>query len=149
MAFRFSLEPVRRHRKRLEEVAQRNLMEAQATLQKCLAEIESMYRRNDEVRVEIFEAQSRGSRGDIESVRQMEHFLVGQRQKIMAKRAEARQLMQVEEQMHDKLIEATKERKVMDRLREQKLKAYREQFAKLEAKELDDINVMRQRWRNS
>ncbi len=143
MAFRFSLEPVRKHRKRQEELAKRDLMEAQAKVQRVLEEIEAMYNRADEVRREIFMAQGRGLAKDIELVRQMEFFLIGHRVRIKKKREVARELMMSEEAYLEKLVEASKDRKAMEKLREKRLSEYKIKMAKLEAKELDDISTMR------
>ena len=58
MAFRFPLESVLKHRKRQEEVAQREFMEARMRLENCLTGIDRMYVQIDETRERIADSQS-------------------------------------------------------------------------------------------
>jgi flagellar FliJ protein len=133
------LESVLKHRHRLEEVAQREFAEAQTAVDRCLAEIESMYQRLDEVREEISAAQMRGSAGELELIREMETFVTGQKVRIERLRLKARELLMIAEEKHEALIFAAQERKVMVKLKEKKFTEYRTWLARMEAKELDDV----------
>jgi flagellar FliJ protein len=146
MAFRFGLESVLKHRKRLEEVAQREFAEAQAAVDECLMRIDAMYTRMDEVREEIHDAQNDGSAARIEQVREMESFLGGHKIRIEALRLEARRLLQIAEEKQELLIEAAKEKKILVKLREKRLAEYREWLKQVEAKELDDLTMVRRAW---
>jgi flagellar FliJ protein len=139
MSFRFGLESVLKHRHRLEEVAQREFAEAQAAVDRCLAEIESMYQRLDEVREEISAAQMRGSAGELELIREMETFVTGQKVRIERLRLKAQELLMIAEEKHEALIFAAQEHKVMVKLKEKKFTEYRTWLARMEAKELDDV----------
>lgn len=143
MSFRFGLETVLKHRHRLEEVAQREFAEAQAAVDQCLAEIEAMYRRLDEVREEILMAQQRGSASELEMIREMETFVTGQKVRIERLRLKARELLAIAEEKHEALITAAQERKVMVKLKEKKFAEYKARIALMEAKELDDVVSLR------
>ncbi len=146
MGFRFGLENVLKHRKRVEEVAQREFAEAQAAVDECLQRIDAMYARMDEVREEIHEAQSDGSARRIEEVREMESFLGGHKIRIEALRLEARRLLQIAEEKQEALIEAAREKKILVKLREKRLLEYREWLRQIETKELDDLTMVRRAW---
>lgn len=146
MKFKFNLESVLKHRERLEEIAQRELAEAQAAVNEVLARIEAMYRRMDEVREEILAAQKIGSQEKLEEVRQMEHFITNERRRVEQVRLEARELMAVAEEKQEKLMLAAQEKKIMTKLKERRLREHRERLARIEAKELDDLTMTRQAW---
>ncbi|NJL23745.1 MAG: flagellar export protein FliJ [Calothrix sp. SM1_5_4] len=144
MGFKFGLETVLKHRKRLEEIAQREFGEAQAAVEACLRELESMYNRMDEVRAEILDAQKVGSREKMEEVRGMEGFIDGQKIRIERQRLEARRLLSVAEEKQEALIEAAREKKILVKLKDKRLREYKEWLGRVEAKELDDMTMIRQ-----
>ena len=146
MRFKFSLDSVLKHRKRLEEVAQKEFAEAQANVEAAIHKIEGMYARMDEVREEIRQAQMCGGSADMEHIRGMEVFLLGQARRIEAARLGLRELMAIAEQKQELLIEAAKERKILDKLKERKKSEHIELARKVEAKELDDMTTIRQAW---
>lgn len=148
MAFKFGLEAVLKHRKRLEDVAQKEFVEAQRALDQCLEKIEAMYRRHDEVRIEILDAQRDGSSQKLNEVRDMEAFLGGHKIRIQAERMQARALMQVVEEKQEALIEAAKEKKILVKLKEKKFAEYKQRMAELEAKAQDDMTTTRIAWGN-
>lgn len=143
MAFRFGLESVLKHRKRLEDVAQREYMEAQRAVDECLQAMEQMYQRIDEVRAEIAEAQKTSSKDKIQHIRDMEFFIEGQKIRIQTLRQKARELLMVAEEKHEALVEAAKEKGVLVKLKEKRLAEYNEWLRKVEAKELDDQTMIR------
>jgi flagellar protein FliJ len=147
MAFRFNLEAVLKHRKRLEEAAQREFAEAQDAVDQCLKKIEGMYTRIDEVRVDIANQQDSTGHDKITAIQEMEHFISGHKIRIERLRLEARELLMVAEQKQEALIHAAREKKIMVKLKEKRLQEYKEWLRKLEAKELDDQNMIRQVWR--
>lgn len=146
MAFRFALESVLKHRERQEESAQRAYAEAQAALNVILQKIESMYQRMDEVREEIAAAQRVGTAPALEQVRASDEFLVNFKREIERVRLYARELMSVAEEKQEALIVAARERKILAKLRERRAQEYRDARERREAKELDDLNTIRQAW---
>lgn len=149
MAFRFALEAVLKHRGRLEDMAQREFMEAQNAVDECLRTIEAMYKRMDEVREEISEAQSKGSSENIQKILEMEGFIQGQKIRIEALRLKARELMAIAEAKQEALIEAAREKKILVKLKEKRKKDYLDHMQKIEAKELDDMTMVRHGRRKS
>ena len=143
MAFRFGLDPVLKHRQRLEEIAQREFAAAQAAVDEVLKRLEDMYARLDEVRVEIAEAEKQSQ---LNEVRDMEGFITGHKIRIENTRHEARELLQIAEQKQEALISAAQEKKVLQKLKEKRLAEYRERINRLEAKAQDDQTMMRQAW---
>lgn len=146
MAFRFGLDPVLKHRKRLEEIAQREFAEAQIAVDEILRRLEIMYERLDQVRIEIAQAEQQGSSRQLELVRTMENFITGQKVRIESVRLEARRLLEAAEDKQEALIVAAQEKKVLFKLKEKRLTEYREWLKKIEAKTLDDQTMMRQAW---
>lgn len=144
MAFRFSLETVLKHRQRLEEFAQREYAEAQAAVDACLKRIEDMYKRADEVREEVLNAQRGGSSGQIEEIRGMEQFLGGQKLRIESARQEARHLLMIAEEKQEALILAAREKKTLVKLKEKRRSEYVQWLKQVEAKELDDMTMVRE-----
>jgi flagellar export protein FliJ len=106
--------------------------------------IEEMYQSMDETRSAISQAQTLGNVHDLERIRGMEQFLIGQKIRIEKKRAEARELLAIAEQKQDALIHAAQERKIMDNLKERRRVQYVEKMKMLETKELDDLTMVRQ-----
>ncbi|MGE3684101.1 MAG: flagellar export protein FliJ [Bdellovibrionales bacterium] len=144
MAFRFGLEAVLKYRKRLEEIAQKDFAEAQAAAGACLREIESMYQRMDEVREEIRRAAEIGTAQKLEEIRAMEQFLEGQKIRVERQRLKARELMAVAEEKQEALTAAVREKKVLVKLKEKRLNEHREWIARVEAKTLDDLTMVRE-----
>jgi flagellar FliJ protein len=146
MAFRFNLEAVLKFRKRLEDAAQREFAEAQAAVNEILDRIEKMYQRVDEVRAELSVAEKDGSPSKLQEVRDMNLFIIGQRRRIEETRLEARRLITVAEDKQENLIAAAREKKIMVKLKERRLNEYRERLKQIEAKEMDDLTMVRQAW---
>ncbi len=146
MAFKFNLEPVMKHRKRLEEMAQREFAEAQQAVEVCLRAIEAMYTRLDEVRDEISQIQLSGQAGAMEHVVSIEQFIKGHKVLIENRRLEARALLVIAEHKQEALIEAARERKILTKLREKRFTEYKEWLNRLEAKAMDDMTMVRHGW---
>src|SRR5262245_33759897 len=106
MAFRFNLESVLKHRKRLEELAQREFAEAQAAVDEALRRLEQMYERMDQVREEILAAQRGRDKNKVGMICEMETFVRGQKVRIEKARDEARQLLAKAEEKQEALIAA-------------------------------------------
>lgn len=146
MKFKFSLDAVLKHRKRLEEVAQREFAEAQAAVDDCLRKIEAMYKRSDEVREEVLVAQKSGKSSSVESIREMELFLAGQKIRIETLRQHARELLQIAEQKQEALIQAAQDKKSLEKMKDKRKAEWEAWIRQIESKELDDMTTVRQGW---
>ncbi len=146
MAFKFGLDSVLKHRKRLEDVAQREFAEAQAAVDVILSRLEEMYKRMDEVRMEISGAEKVSGKDAIAAVCEMNSFLRGHKVRIEGVRQEARVLLAAAEAKQEALIFAAREKKVLLKLREKRLAEYREWMGRIEAKMQDDQAMMARAW---
>lgn len=143
MAFRFGLNTVLKHRQRVEEIAQREFVEAQTAVDECLNAIEAMYQRMDEVREEISAAQRKGDAHHLQQILEMEKFLDGQKIRVERMRLKARELLVIAEEKHEALIEAAREKKILAKLKEKRFAEYKERLSRIEYKEMDDLTNMR------
>jgi flagellar export protein FliJ len=144
MAFKFSLDSVLKHRRRLEDFAQKEYAEARMAVEACLQRMEQMYQRMDEVRDDIASAQNQGTREKLQEILEMETFLHGQKIRIEMLRIEARGLLVKAEEKQEALMLAAREKKVIVNLKEKRLSEYREHLRQLEIKNIDEQNMMRQ-----
>lgn len=143
MKFQFKFEVLKKHRRRLEEEAQRNFMEARANLDACLNMIKSHYDSIEDSRSRIANEQSSGNAHAFELIRGFEQFIDGQKIRIERKRQEARHLMVVVEEKQELLIEAAREYKKIEKLRERKLEDFKKHKKRVEAKRVDDLVTIR------
>lgn len=144
MKFRFRLQKVLEHRKRLEDEAKRKYFEAVGRTQEAKAKLESMYRAIDKSRVRAHQIQTQGGgHSAILALQDTDVFIRGQNVRIENQRRVIRELKQVEEMEQEKLIEAAKERQALEKLREKKLQEFRDSLDRKEAMEVDDLNIIR------
>ena len=139
----FALESVLSHRQRTEDSARREFSAAKAVADQGEAEIRAMYRRGDEVRVEIAQAERRGSARDVAEVSEMNAFLTNFARQIEAKKLAQRDLILIVENKREELIVAARETKVLEKLKERRSLEWREWIKQSEAKEMDDLTTMR------
>jgi flagellar protein FliJ len=154
MAFLFRLQKVLEYRHRLEDEAKRNYMEAQAKTVKALQELEALYVAIDLARSRGHELQTGTSnsnsdfKSDVSSkiaptLQNIDSFISGQKIRIERQRSVIREVKGEEEQLQDVLIQAARERKTLEKLRERHLEEYRAEVARREQAEIDDITTMR------
>ncbi len=118
-------------------------MEAQRKLEDCLEGINKMYQAVDVARVGVAEHQKLGNGDALQSIRSTEAFIEGQKIRIQNERQRARGLMTKVEEMHEKLVEAVKEYKKIEKLKDRMSAQYKKEMKKLEAKRMDDLSVIR------
>jgi flagellar export protein FliJ len=143
MAFKFGLEPVLKHRERLEEIAHMEYTQARAKVDAAMDGLETMCSLITEIRAEIASALKSGS---LLIAHEMEDFLAGHKIRIDRLRQQARELLRQAEDKQDVLIKAARERKVLAILKDRKLAEYRDWLRRIEAKALDDQTMTRQVW---
>jgi flagellar protein FliJ len=143
VAFRFPLETVLKHRKRQEEMAQREFMESQSVVEACLRGIEAMYQSIDDTRNLIAVHEKSGTYRDLQLIQSSQLFIEGQKRRVHAERLKARELIRDLEMKQEILIEKLHERKIMDKLKERRFEEYKVRIAMLEQKELDDLTSAR------
>lgn len=144
MSFRFVYQKLLQHRKTLEDIAQRDVAEANANLMKCRQELDALYKSIDDSRTEAMSiAKAGGSFGA--ELSGMDQFIMGQNLRIQKKRLELRELQRVEEELMAVLVEKSQEKKVLEKLREKRMLQHRKIQKKREAKALDDISTMKRK----
>lgn len=144
MAFQFRLEKVLEYRHRLEKEAQKRYYEAQAATEVEREKLKAFYQSIDQARGRAQELLSIGGSSDLMySLQDTEVFIKGQYIRIERQRLQLREAKQREEMEQEKLIAAMKDRKILEKLREQKKKEYEEKRGYEAAKAADDMNVIR------
>jgi flagellar FliJ protein len=144
MKFKFRLQKVLEHRRRLEDEAKRTYFEAQAKTREALDKLESLYVAIDDVRARASHLQSAGGGAQtIFSLQDTDLFIRGQKLRIEAQRKVVRELKQIEEQEQEVLIARAMDRKALEKLKEKRLQEFRTEIDLKEAAEADDMNVIR------
>lgn len=142
MKFEFSFEKLLDHKKTLEDVAKRNWAEKKALLDAELEKLDQMYQLIDDSRKRAMDlAITGGAQGPM--LVGIDEFINGQKIRIERHRSQIRELMAEVERLHELLVEAAKERKTLEKLRERKLEEFRLLRRKKEAKEIDELVVTR------
>jgi flagellar FliJ protein len=143
MPFRFSLQPVLEHRKRIEESRQRECGEALSRLELARSEMkrlkEEIRRRHDQIRSDQRTPQSGAAAFARRAL--IENWICVQRGEIGATEAIIVHREQEWRQSRDRLIGALKDRKVIEKLRDRESRDYRRNEARSEMKTFDEIAV--------
>ena len=137
------MESVLKYRKRQEEMAHLEFVEAQHRVTECLKGIDRMYKQIDTTRDDISKAVMSGTPEDLHYVRTSELFIDGQKFRIQQERLKARDLIKELELKEEELLQRLHDRKIMEKLKDRRLQEYMERMASLEQKELDDLTNSR------
>lgn len=141
MKFKFGLETLMKHRKSLEDMARRDFYDAKEKSDDLLSDINRLYNSNDEVRG--FSHQL-SDKPEYVVFQQLSHeYLEGNKIRIERKKNEFRDALAVTESKHESLVEAAKEAKVLEKLKEKKFNEFKEAVRKKERKDTDEIVVQR------
>lgn len=141
--FVFNLEPLYGHRQRTEELRQKEFAEAAQSLQaeeQKLAELIGLYKSSA---AELDELKEQGA--GIHDLGTHQSYLEGLKRRIKAQEANtARKRVELEKKRAE-LVEAARERKVLEIMREKSLSAHQSRAEALELKEADDLTSARLR----
>lgn len=143
MKFKFSLETVLKHKKRLEDEAQKNFTTSKRNLEEAQSVLKSMYSLIDRSRDEIAKFQSSRNGQTISQILERESFIQGQGVRIQKQRELIRELHLDLEEKQEALVLALRERKTLEKLKEKQKREYDKEVARKEALELDEIATMR------
>lgn len=125
-----------------------NFMAAQARTLQAIRKLEEIYTSVDQTRQRVDHLQRSGGQV-IETVQQLNGFIHGQELRADSQRAQIRELKQAEEFLQHELVEAAKNHKVIEKLREQKLTIFKKEKNQREQNEINDIIVMRAKGRRA
>jgi flagellar FliJ protein len=142
MKFEFSLESLLEHRRRIEDVAQRDWAEAQAKVDEAVAKLNDYYDQVDQARHRSAALENEGG-AQSGALISIDEFIGGQKYRIEAQRQAIRELKTEAERRQEILIEAAKETKTLEKLKERQLEEFKLKRRKLEAKENDELVVTR------
>jgi flagellar FliJ protein len=142
MKFRFALDRVLKHRKTVEDLAQRDFQLALAELhaeEDCLLFLENEKRKYYQI---SFEKQSQGG---IQSsiLGQISDFIRGQDKRIEFQKEKIKTCSAKVEELRQILLEKAKEYKIIKELKEKKRQSFVREKKQKEASLLDDQNTMR------
>jgi len=142
MKFKFKLEAVKKHRKILKDLAQKDFELARLAVDQKLAQINMMYDAIDNARLMADEMHSANNVKSAPFL-QIEDFILGQTVRIQMARVEVRGLMAVMEEKQEVLVERAKEHKVLEKLEQKKFAEFKKEISKKQQITADDMSIMR------
>lgn len=142
MKFKFSYEKLLAHKQTLEEIAQKNLADAQRRLDEAKAELNALFKAVDDARARAFETERQGGLSQ-NSGAMADEFANGQKIRIARQRDVIRERNMDVEQRQEELILAARERKTLEKLKEKKIEEFKTEVKRKEQKETDDMITMR------
>lgn len=142
MKFEFAFEKLLAHKRSLEDLARRGYLEAESFVVAAKKELDGFYGQIEDSRQRVARLESEG--GPMASaLAQIDEFIRGQKIRIERQKLRLRDLMAEAERHHEILIEAAKERKTLEKLRERRLSEFRLRRKKREMKAVDELVVTR------
>jgi flagellar FliJ protein len=142
MRFRFPYEKLLAHKKTLEELARKEYLIARALVEDAERELKDMYDvvTNSRQRVSRLELEG-GTQGP--SLMQIHEFITGQKVRIERQREKIRALLAEAERKHGALIEAAREHKTLEKLKERRFEEFKQLLKKQDLKVIDEIVTTR------
>jgi flagellar FliJ protein len=142
MAFRFRLEKVLKHRKSLEQLAQKDFLEAQAELLEAKEKLNSLYQEVDKAHERRHNlVLAGGNQG--EELSQIHNYIKGVEVLIERQKTGVMEKMSKVEKMQLALQHAAIEYKVIEKLESRQHEQYRRDEKKLEEKVLTEMTTAR------
>lgn len=142
MKFKFSLETLRKHRKNLEEIARRDHMEAKSISDRILGEIKNFYESSDNARTYIGRALDQ-SLVDPRLLVVADEYIERNKVRIENRKQDFRKAQTISEDKLEVLVEAARETKVLEKLKEKKLLEFKNKLKKQDRKITDEIVTQR------
>lgn len=142
MKFEFPFEKLLDHKRQLEDMARREWLEARAKVDESMRQLDRMYADIDEARKRAARLQAEGG-AHAGALVQINDFISGQLIRIERHRLVLRDLMGEAERLNEILIEAAKEKKTLDKLKDRRREEYKQRRKKLELKAADELVVTR------
>lgn len=137
----FTLETVLDHRKRLEDIAQNRLYEAKKIQEAVANKLHAEQSHLQELIADTEERQKEGI--EITTLIQYEFKISLVQEDIKKISNNLKEKEKIVKQEHENLVHRSKERQVMERLKEEQNSAWRNYLNKREAAMLDEIAIMR------
>jgi flagellar FliJ protein len=144
MKFKFRFENVLKHRKIMEDVAQRDFQEANSLLNVEIEKLNNMIHAAHEAQEHLFEKQKQGGPAG-PALSQVHDFLKGQDIRIARQRQKVQEYEKVVENLREILRHKAIEYKIMEGLKSKNQEEFKKEQNKKEQKNLDDLALMRSR----
>lgn len=144
MKFNFRFESVLKHRKVLEDLAQREFQEVNSRLQNEIQKLHEMHEASSKAQSVAFQRQSAGGQAG-PALSQVNEFLKGQDIRIERQRLKVQEIEKQVEEMREILRQKAIDYKIIESLKEKKKEDFKKEAAKKEQKVTDDIASMRTR----
>lgn len=135
--FKFNLEKVKKHREQMENQAQRDFQLANSAMNEQIEILNQM-------RIEQSEAQkSRLDKTSVPALTQVHEYLVGQALRIENQEKKIQEMEKRVEALRETLRQKAIETKILKELEHRKFRDFIDEVRKREARQVDDLNVMR------
>ena len=142
MSFEFGLEVLLDHKRKLQDEASRVWAEAQGKVDDAVAELNGFYQQVDNTRLDNQALEKSG--GALAGRLIMnDGFIDGQKIRIERQRIKIRDLKSAAEILHEQMIEAARETKTLEKLKEKQKEEYKKKLRIREMKENDEIVTLR------
>jgi flagellar FliJ protein len=142
LSYTFSLEVLLNYKKRLENEARVLFNEAQTKVEEAIAVLGEYYDQVDRTREESLNLTRAGGILAPKLISNSD-FISGQKIRIEAQRLKIRELKTTADELHESMIEAAKETKTLEKLKERGLEAYKKDRRKSEMKKTDELVTLR------
>lgn len=142
MKFSFAFEKLLDHRKMLEDLARKDYLLAASNVATAEGELRQMY---DDIRESRNRAGELGRKGGAQgpALSQIDEFIRGQNIRIQRQREKIRELMAEAERKQLALVEAAREHKTLQKLKERRLADFKRALKKGDLKIIDEIVTTR------
>lgn len=142
MSYIFSLEVLLDYKKRLENEARLLFVEAQSKVDAAIVVLGEYYDQVDRTREQNSILQAQGG-ALAPSLVANSDFITGQKFRIEAQRLKIRELKTTADELHEAMIEAAKETKTLEKLKERGFEQYKRDRRKREMKQQDELTTLR------
>ncbi|MGE4234027.1 MAG: flagellar export protein FliJ [Bacteriovoracia bacterium] len=144
--FQFRLEPVLKERKRIEDLKLREFALAQRFLEKIKGELEKL---NSDLKDGIDKASllASASTNSVANLQTADTFISGQKRRIQWKKEDIERTEKFVAKKRNEHLAARQKREAMEKLKARKLEFFKKEERKKEQKNLDDLYVMRARFK--
>lgn len=143
MKFKFSLQKILEHRKTQEDVAQRDLQEALYNLQTEINKLEKLKQDLADCYPKRFSIQTGTSPKAIADLVSIDEYMKGQALRIEVQMTKVKSCEKLVEERREILRQRAVEYKIIDKLKEKKFIAFKEETSRQEQKEFDDLAIIR------
>ena len=142
MKFKFQFESVLRHRKILEDLAQREFQEAQAAYFSEVARLEQLRQGVHAANEQAFQNQLQGG-SQIPALSQTHEFLVLQDVRIERQQLKVQESEKRVEELREILQQKATDYKIIDKLKDRKKEEFKKEKSKSDQKKADDLSTIR------